>query len=193
MKISCRCWPCRIVAGLGLGQLIGSRTIILESLLWISHHLNQVQRNLHKYIDVLNLNENYFETIRLEDIVSKLPSWYQRMIIEHDREAEELLREKGIEKDIIFTTCDSIINNEEIVTTLREILSTIHDHYNYPVDVEFTINFSQDGDFLINLVQCRPLQAKGSGAQDVSIPTVSEDKTFFHLKRGTMEACKHAY
>jgi len=139
-----------------------------------------------KYIDVLNLNENYFETIRLEDIVSKLPSWYQRMIIEHDREAEELLREKGIEKDIIFTTCDSIINNEEIVTTLREILSTIHDHYNYPVDVEFTINFSQDGDFLINLVQCRPLQAKGSGAQDVSIPTVSEDKTFFHLKRGTM-------
>ena len=33
--------------------------------------------------------------------------------------------------------------------------------YQYPVDIEFTVNFRKNGAFQINLVQCRPLQTMG--------------------------------
>jgi len=59
-------------------------------------------------------------------------------------------------------------------------------HYRCPVDVEFTINFSENGDFLINLVQCRPLQVKGSGAHSLIIPEIPMEKILFRLYGGAM-------
>ena len=44
---------------------------------------------------------------------------------------------------------------------MREMLATLQDAYDYPVDVEFTANFTGDGDYKINLVQCRPLPGQG--------------------------------
>lgn len=140
------------------------------------------QRN----VDVLDLHDNSLQTVSLDEVAQKSPDWYRRLVVEHDREAEERLRESGIQKDIIYTTCNNILNNKKLTTTLKEMLSTIQEHYNYPVDVEFTINFNEGGDFLINLVQCRPLQAKGTGAHSVTIPDVAENQIFFRLSGGAM-------
>jgi Pyruvate phosphate dikinase, AMP/ATP-binding domain len=49
------------------------------------------------------------------------------------------------------------------------MLKALEDAYQYPVDVEFTVNFTRQGEPRINLVQCRPLQAKGETTQ-VTIP-----------------------
>ncbi len=140
------------------------------------------QRN----VDVLDLQDNTLQTVPLEEVAQKTPDWYRKLIVEHDREAEERLRERGISKDVIHTTCDGLMKNSELTGVMREMLSTIHEQYRYPVDVEFTINLSEDGNFLINLVQCRPLQAKGSGAHSITIPEVPEDRIFFHLSGGAM-------
>ena len=43
----------------------------------------------------------------------------------------------------------------------------IQEEYDYPVDMEFTINFSDNGDYLINLLQCRPLQILNDQAKIV--------------------------
>lgn len=140
------------------------------------------QRN----VDVLDLHDNSLQTVSLEEVAQKAPAWYRRLVVEHDREAEELLRYSGTHKDVIYTTCNNILNNKKLTTTMKEMLSTIQEHYHYPVDVEFTINFNEDGEFLINLVQCRPLQAKGTGAHSVTIPEVPEDRIFFRLSGGAM-------
>lgn len=140
------------------------------------------QRN----VDVLDLHDNSFQTVPLEEVSQKCPDWYRRLVVEHDRDAEERLREMGIHKDVIYTTCENILSNSEITGTMREMLATIQEHYRYPVDVEFTINFSGDGTFMINLVQCRPLQAKGTGAHAVSLPDVPEDDILFRLEGGAM-------
>ncbi|MDR3225620.1 MAG: PEP/pyruvate-binding domain-containing protein, partial [Clostridiales Family XIII bacterium] len=55
----------------------------------------------------------------------------------------------------------------------------------YPVDMEFALNISKSGKFVINLLQCRPLQVGGAGIR-VDLPEIPEDKTFFHLNGGTM-------
>jgi hypothetical protein len=47
------------------------------------------------------------------------------------------------------------------------------------VDIEFTVNFTNDDAFVINLVQCRPLQTKGLTAT-VQIPdNIDPDKVLF--------------
>ena len=140
------------------------------------------QRN----VDVLDFQDNSLVTVPLEEVIQKSPLWYQKLIVEHDRAAEEKFSERGIKKEIIYTTCDTILRNEQLVTVMREMLATIQEHYRYPVDVEFTMNFSEDGDFLIDLVQCRPLQAKGTGAHSVTLPDTPPEKTFFRLYGGAM-------
>jgi hypothetical protein len=44
---------------------------------------------------------------------------------------------------------------------MREILRVLHQAYDYPVDVEFTLNFLDEHDYRIHVVQCRPLPVKG--------------------------------
>jgi pyruvate, water dikinase len=136
-----------------------------------------VQRNL----DVLDFSDNVLLTVPIEEIVAKAPKWFQDLIIEHDYAAEERFREMGMNEQVIATSCQQILNKEDLVTTMREILRTIHDQYQYPVDLEFTINFSEDGDFLINLVQCRPLQSKGEGTVKLAIPDIPLEQIIFKV------------
>ena len=69
---------------------------------------------------------------------------------------------------------------------LKDILATIQKEYDYPVDTEFTINFSEDGDYVINMLQCRPLQVfEDSG--DFEMPTeVDASKVLFECEGSAM-------
>ncbi|MBE3101943.1 MAG: hypothetical protein IMZ47_06695 [Firmicutes bacterium] len=106
-------------------------------------------------------------------------------MFEHDYETERLLGEQGKYEQIIFSTCEGLIKMEDFIDTLKQLMSVIQKEYNYPVDIEFTCNFTEQGDFLINLLQCRPLQVGGIGAK-VTIPDIEDEKVFFELSGGTM-------
>jgi hypothetical protein len=60
-------------------------------------------------------------------------------------------------------TFDKLLSETEFVKDMRAMLSTLHTAYDYPVDVEFTLNFFDRDRYRINLVQCRPLQVRGAG------------------------------
>jgi hypothetical protein len=47
---------------------------------------------------------------------------------------------------------------------MQDILKTLESHYEYPVDIEFTVNFTHDQKPFVNLLQCRPLQIRGQQA-----------------------------
>jgi len=68
-------------------------------------------------------------------------------------------------------TFDKLLGETEFVADIREILDILESAYNYPVDIEFTANFMEDQHYRINLLQCRPLQVKGSEA--VYLPDVT--------------------
>ncbi len=67
-------------------------------------------------------------------------------------------------------TFDKLLGETNFVADMREILDTIEAAYNYPVDIEFTGNFMEDGNYRINLLQCRPLQVHGS--ESIELPEV---------------------
>jgi hypothetical protein len=142
------------------------------------------QYSQHK-VDVLDFEKNIFLSVNLSELFPKLPNWYRRIMLEHDYETERLLKEQGKPKEIVFSTCEGLIKMGDFTDTLKQLMSVIQKEYNYPVDIEFTCNFTEQGDFLINLLQCRPLQVGGIGAK-VTIPDIQNEKVFFELSSGTM-------
>lgn len=137
------------------------------------------QRN----IDVLDMGQHCLSTININSLVEKVPAWYKRQMFENDREAEASLRNRGINKEVLYTTCEGILKKEKLIKTLEDILKTLETFYEYPVDIEFTINFAEDGDFVINLLQCRPLQVRGLGKR-VDIPEPIPGKSLFSVGEG---------
>ena len=67
-------------------------------------------------------------------------------------------------------TFDGLLSDTPFVHDMREILKTLEDAYQNPVDIEFTANFRSDGSYQIHLLQCRPLQVQG--AERVCLPEV---------------------
>lgn len=65
-------------------------------------------------------------------------------------------------------TFDNLLRTTPFVEDMKNILKTLDDAYQHPVDVEFTLNMKTDGDYCINLLQCRPLQVQGT--EQVNLP-----------------------
>jgi hypothetical protein len=150
----------------------------------LTSSISKKQYSQHKF-DVLDFKKNTFLSVNVSELSRKLPNWFKKIMLEHDYDTERLLKEQGKNVEIVFSTCDGLIKMKDFTDTLMQLMSVIQKEYNYPVDIEFTCNFTEQGDFLINLVQCRPLQVGGIGAK-VTIPDIQDEKVFFELSGGTM-------
>ncbi|MDX9703838.1 MAG: PEP/pyruvate-binding domain-containing protein [Candidatus Auribacterota bacterium] len=123
--------------------------------------------DLRKYtqhhVDILDLTDNSLMTKSFKDVVSKVSDFPIQLFASQDG---ELLRLKyELNRDDIFPwilTFDELLSNGSFVEDMRNIVCILQEAYNHPVDIEFTANFSDDGSFRVNLVQCRPFQVKGN-------------------------------
>jgi hypothetical protein len=138
----------------------------------------------HK-VDVLEFATNSLTTMEIGAVQDRMSDWFRAFMLEHDYARERELRELGINRKIVFTTCRNLLEREDFVGGIRKILAAVEKEYDYPVDVEFAVNFSREGAFMINLLQCRPLQVGGSGVR-AKLPRIEREKTYFHLNGGTM-------
>lgn len=144
----------------------------------------------HKYsqkkLELINRGEGKLQQVELDVIKPFMPYYLQRLLLEHDFDVERLFREQGHNRDIQFISCQGIVEKQEIMAQMKDILGTIQKEYDYPVDTEFTINFSEDGDYVINILQCRPLQVfEDSG--DFEMPDeVAPEKVLFECEKSAM-------
>jgi hypothetical protein len=87
-----------------------------------------------------------------------------------DREPGDMTWEKDDQgKERWILTFDGVLSRSRLAEIMQRMLKTLEEVYDYPVAIEFTVNFTGEGEFAVNLVQCRPLQTKGEGKR-VSIP-----------------------
>ena len=138
----------------------------------------------HK-IDVINMAENKFEEVALEKLLPYLPQWYKSTVLEHDYEAEDKLREMGRYRDIYFVSCQRMLANRKFTKMMKELLHELQKAYGNPVDIEYTVNLSKGEDFVVNLLQCRPLYV-GKGDEGMDIPERKEEDTFFEITESSM-------
>ncbi|MFA4905229.1 MAG: PEP/pyruvate-binding domain-containing protein [Candidatus Margulisiibacteriota bacterium] len=120
-------------------------------------------------VDVLDLAANQLLTVPLTGLKNDEPELDLELVGQRDREAEVKMKEIGMAGQSWILTFDRFFSTTDFSNLMQRMLKTLDEAYRYPVDVEFTVNFGNQGDLQINLVQCRPLQARGVTAQ-VSIP-----------------------
>ncbi len=129
----------------------------------------------HK-VDVLNLQENKIDTILLAQLLQEEPSLNLNRVASKDHEMTQRKRDRGIKEDVWLITFQELLTHSDFPAMIRQILKILESHYEYPVDIEFTVNFPRENDLQINLLQCRPLQTTGN-RNKIRIPDrIADDK-----------------
>ena len=121
--------------------------------------------------EAVDLKGRCLNRVPLEELEPFLPRYLKNQVLEHDTEAEASLRERGIWRDISFISCLGLVRNREMMERMQRMMHLIQQEYGEPVDIEFTINVSESREYMINLLQCRPLQV----FQDTGGVAVPED------------------
>ncbi|MBU1864408.1 MAG: PEP/pyruvate-binding domain-containing protein [Candidatus Omnitrophica bacterium] len=131
-------------------------------------------------VDIISTKKNAFATISFEKLINEKAYRDINRIAVKDYEAIRMMSKAGTEdKEYWILTLDNIFHDTMFAGTFKKILKVLEESYRYPVEVEFTVNFTSDDAFKINLLQCRPLQTGGRGRR-VEMPdhVKSEDILF---------------
>ncbi len=123
-------------------------------------HARDPERYSQKRVDVIDLAENRFATVTLAEAIGELePQVAERLTVfnlELARRARQMKADESIARTLDFTR----ILQSSLPTEMRQMARLLQTAYNTPVDLEFTVNFTNRQEFLINLVQCRPFQVR---------------------------------
>ncbi len=117
----------------------------------------QKHRFSQHWVDVLDQQANRLVAMPVDKLLPALPRWYLNQVMEHDWDAEEHLRQRGKNRDIWFVSCQRLLEKTEFTDMMRRLLKTLEKAYGNPVDIEYAVNLDEGGDFVVNLLQCRPL------------------------------------
>lgn len=120
-------------------------------------------------IDLLDLREGTLATRPLSQMNEQIPELPMAYLAEIDRPASDRASQLGIPGPIWRLTFKPLIRKTEFIKRLSDLLKTLEYAYQHPVDVEFTLHFSSEGDPSFNLVQCRPLATLGE-TSSIPIP-----------------------
>ena len=152
----------RLVCGLGTAAVdrrTGSypRMVALDkpSVVWQTSSADRHQFS-QRLVDVVSDGSDGVENWDAESIRAALPPYLSALLYSHDRETETILREQGIREDVLYVSCEGLVNNRSLMRDMGEILRLLQDTYAYPVDIEYTINCASTGEYVISLLQCRP-------------------------------------
>ncbi len=138
-----------------------------------------------RVMDVLDTKENELKSIEIDSIMERLPLWYKKAVMERDYEAENALKRMNRWRQVWFTTCQGLLENRQFTSLMQNVLKVLDRVYGNPVDIEYTVNLNGEGEFVVNLLQCRPLYT-GERGNVTEIPQLLERNQFFRLKDSAM-------
>ncbi|NIP26093.1 MAG: phosphoenolpyruvate synthase [Phycisphaerae bacterium] len=138
-------------------------------------------------VDLLDTSQNCLRTISAIDLLNDNLNVKLDLIASPDRQTERKMKELGMKgRRAWILTFDKLLSKTDFPQVMQKMLKSLESHYQYPVDIEFTVNFTDDDAFAVNLVQCRPLQTKGLTAR-VQLPqNIKPEKVLFTSDGYTM-------
>jgi hypothetical protein len=182
----------RVVTGLGTRAVNRvendyPRIVALDEPLLKPHEgMKDTRKYSQHYADILNLETNALETVPVDEILEEGVGVDINLLGVRDRETMDLMKERGVNKDAWVLTFDGLLTETPFLPVMKTLLKTLEGAYNYPVDVEFTANFTPGGSFRINPVQCRPLQTRGEGKRILLPEKISAEQRLFESRGNFM-------
>lgn len=175
------------------------RTVALDQpLLRPESTFDDKRRFSQRKVDVLDVYANELRVIPLAEVFpnrAEIRCW--NMIAVRDAEGARRLMELGYgSKEEWVLTFEELLGKTAFPHLMRKMLDTLETAYQYPVDVEFTVNFDLDGTAHCNLLQCRPLQTGRMAKKNASLLAGQVKETIFSTNSSFMggeglEAVKH--
>ena len=106
-------------------------------------------------------------------------------MLEHDWKAEDFLREKGTSREVWFVSLQKLLENRGFTGLMQKMLQTLEKCYGNPVDIEYTVNMDESGEFVVNLLQCRSLYTDAR-KQRIVLEEQKFQEVFLELKGASM-------
>ncbi|MBB5022443.1 PEP/pyruvate-binding domain-containing protein [Desulfurispira natronophila] len=139
---------------------------------------DETRRFAQKDVDVLDLHANELTTVSLHMLAQEhLGDVMPRLAL---RERMQTTNRGRLSRSYVnwIATFDPLFKNSDFAQRMQKAMQTLEKVYDYPVDIEFTVNFRPDGQYFLNIVQCRPLQTRKFGKR-IDIPeNIPEDRIF---------------
>ena len=134
-------------------------------------------------VDLIDVKDNTWKTVPFEDLISGISYAHTRRVAAEDDEAKLIMGDNAPEgKRYWILTLDNALRDNSLVEHFKKMLKILEQDYDYPVEIEFTVNFTEGNKFKINLLQCRPLQTRGLGRK-VAIPDhAGKEETLFESR-----------
>jgi pyruvate,water dikinase len=137
-------------------------------------------------VDVLDLEAKQLASREFEVIAQTYPSNLVELFATRDEATTWPAPDENQPRPFSgMLSFERLLSGTDFAPVMRELCHTLQRAYNYPVDIEFTANFTPDDKFRINLLQCRPFQVKigGEGSQ-VKLPEKIEPPDLVLQSRG---------
>ncbi|GAB4316218.1 MAG: hypothetical protein Kow0074_04170 [Candidatus Zixiibacteriota bacterium] len=179
----------RLVPGLGtraVDRLSDDYPVLIapgQPSLRVNPTVEETLRYAPRYIDVINLETNQFETVTVKELLSKhgddIPGVRRMISVLRDG---QMLQKPGFDTDFssddVVVTFHGLINETPFVRQVKFILELLEANLKTPVDIEF----AHDGEHFY-LLQCRP-QSHADVYAPAPIPkNVPEDRLLFTANR----------
>jgi len=139
-----------------------------------------------RIVDVLDLDANQLVSLDFGAVAERGGGDRDRAVARFSHRDPALVRAvraQGSGTVPLTITFDRMIRDTSFIGDMREALRLLQEAYDYPVDVEFTANFPEEGVYKLNIVQCRPLQVKGNAVCE-PLPARIPDEDLLLRARG---------
>lgn len=120
-------------------------------------NFEEVRQYAQRRVDYIDLQANRVMSGHFLDVIKESPDVPVAMFASADESHTMMGGGK-----VWVPTFDSLLADTDFVADMREALAALQQAYEYPVDVEFTLNFVDDQSYRVHIVQCRPLPVKGA-------------------------------
>ncbi len=138
-------------------------------------------------VDLLNLEENRFETLHLKDLIENNLIAHLHLVGVRDSAAAEQMRQMGRPgKEYWILTFDPFLEKTPFTSLMGDILAKLEAAYQNPVETEFTLNFGKTGELRINLLQCRPFQTIGDFDKTAMPEKIGDEQTVIRIEGNFM-------
>jgi hypothetical protein len=179
----------RLVFGLGtraVDRVEGDypRIVALDQPLLSSHDSKTAENTYSQhYVDLIDLEENSLITIPLEELIREDKSIDLSEVGEIDWEETRHLAELGYHNQQKWVlNFNKTLSDAQFIRQIHNMIKILENVYQYPIDIEFTINKHQDQKRVVNLLQCRPLQTKSIGASVPFPENIDRNNVFIEAK-----------
>ena len=183
----------RLVTGLGtraVNRMAGdyARVIALDKPLSKPYSNIEDFKQFSQYkVDLLNISENTMESLSVRTLIDEDLGLNLSLFAERDYVAEKRMKELKINhRESWIITFEGLLSTTPFAQVMQNMLKSLEKIYEYPVDIEFTVNFRDNGIFHINLLQCRPLQVKGLKSKVEFPKKIAPEKLLFEINDSFM-------